>query len=129
MRLLLPLLAAATLWADSYPRQPGIDVQHYIFRVTLSDDTDEIEGETTVTIKWGQPELRDFFLDLGPAMKVTEVRGYTYRHEGEKLQISLDFAPKIGEKRDFLIKYRGKPAAGLKILTNKYQERGFFSAN
>ena len=33
--------------ADNYPRQTGVDVQHYIFRVTLNDDNDEIAGETT----------------------------------------------------------------------------------
>ena len=43
--------------ADNYPRQPGIDVQHYIFRVTLSDDNDEITGETTVAIKFVTDEI------------------------------------------------------------------------
>ena len=42
----LILACAAPLSADNYPRQPGVDVQSYTFRVTLSDDTDEIAGET-----------------------------------------------------------------------------------
>ena len=44
--LLLTLGICAALHADTYPRQPGIDVQHYVFRITLTDDTDEIAGET-----------------------------------------------------------------------------------
>ena len=50
--LLLALGICAALHADTYPRQPGIDVQHYVFRITLSDDTDEIAGETTVTVRF-----------------------------------------------------------------------------
>ena len=37
--------------ADTYPRQPGIDVAHYVFRLTLSDETDAIEGQATVDIR------------------------------------------------------------------------------
>ena len=47
----LALLAPLAL-ADSYPRQPGIDVQHYVFRVSLSDDRDDISGETTVVVRF-----------------------------------------------------------------------------
>ncbi len=31
--------------ADTYPRQPGIDIAHYVFRLILRDETDAIEGE------------------------------------------------------------------------------------
>ena len=44
MTLGLPLCMPPVL-ADQYPRQPGVDAQHYIFRLTLRDDTDEISGE------------------------------------------------------------------------------------
>src|SRR4051794_27130073 len=125
MRTLLLFGFCAALWADTYPRQPGIDVQHYVFRVTLSDDTDEIEGETTVTVRFVQEGVTQFSLDLGSAMTVAG----GFRHEGDRLKIDLNPAPKAGEKRQFSIKYRGKPAFGLKILRNKYGERCFFSAN
>src|SRR4051794_23965997 len=124
-----PLLAGlglcAVLWADTYPRQPAIDVQHYIFRVTLSDDTDEIEGETTVTIRFTRDNVTQFALDLGSGMTVSG----PWRHDGDRLFFDLKTAPKAGEKRDFSIKYRGKSSFGLKILRNKYSERCFFSAN
>ena len=46
--------AARSAWADTYPRQPGIDVLHYPFRLTLADDSDAIEGEATVSVRCGR---------------------------------------------------------------------------
>ncbi len=127
--LLLGLGASAALWADTYPRQPGIDVEHYVFRVTLSDDTDEIAGETTVTIRFVKDGVTRVALDLGPAMAVSEVAGNPFRRESDRLWIDLPAAPAAGELRRFTVKYAGKPDQGLKILKNKYGERCFFSAN
>src|SRR3954452_8803544 len=127
--LLLGLSLCAVLSADTYPRQPGIDVQHYVFRISLSDDTDEIAGETTVTVRFVQEGVTCVALDLGSAMTVSEVGTDRFRHEADRLLIDLDSAPKAGEIRQFSIKYHGKPAFGLKITTNTYAERCFFSAN
>ena len=41
--LLAGLLCALQVAADTYPRQPGIDAQHYIFRLTLSDDRSRVK--------------------------------------------------------------------------------------
>src|SRR5688572_4026585 len=38
----LLLLCAATLNADTYPRQMGIDAVHYVFRIGLSDQSSEV---------------------------------------------------------------------------------------
>jgi hypothetical protein len=46
--------------ADNYPRQPGVDVQSYVLRVTLSEGTDEIVGETTVDVGFVQDGLPSF---------------------------------------------------------------------
>src|SRR6185295_12152156 len=73
------LFAASPLSArDTYPRQPGVSVQHYVFGITLSDSTDEIVAETTVTIRFTKDALTAFFLDLttasnGKGMTVTAV--------------------------------------------------------
>jgi aminopeptidase N len=125
VRSLLLLGLCAVLHADQYPRQPGIDVQHYVFRVALSDETDEIEGETTITVRFVQEGVRKVSFDLGSALKVVEPA----RKEGEKVDFLLNLAPKTGEIRHFSIKYRGKPAAGLKVVTNQFGDRCFFSAN
>jgi aminopeptidase N len=132
MRYLLQLAFALTLLADTYPRQPAIDVQHYIFRVTLADDTDQISGDTTVVVRFVQPTTR-LALDLGKAMTVSAVTlqgaPLEFRHEGDRLGITLPAAPAAGELRRIDIQYRGTPSAGLKILKNKYGDRCFFSAN
>src|SRR5690349_4572526 len=102
MKSLLLLGLCALLHADQYPRQPGIDVQHYVFHVTLSDDTDEIEGETTITVRFVQEGIRKVSVDLASAMKVLKPG----RNEGEKVDFLLDLAPKSGEIRQFSIQYR-----------------------
>ena len=64
------ILAATALWctppaaADNYPRQPDIDVQHYLFRLTLNDENDEIAGETTATIRMLKDGVAKVTLDL-----------------------------------------------------------------
>jgi aminopeptidase N len=129
MRAFLLVGICAALWADTYPRQPGIDVQHYVFRVTLSDDSDEIAGETTVTVRFVKDGVTQVALDLGSAMTVSQVGSNRFRHDGDRLLIDVDSAPKTGEMRQFSVKYRGKPSFGLKILRNRYSERCFFSSN
>src|SRR5215472_9655206 len=50
--------------ADTYPRQPGVDALHYVFRVTLRDDSDEIAGEATAAVRFVKEGLTEFALDL-----------------------------------------------------------------
>lgn len=125
MRALLLLAIGAALHADQYPRQPGIDVQHYVFRVTLSDDTDEIEGETAIKVRFVQDGVRKVSFDLASSMATAG----SLQRTGEKVEFSLDSPPKSGEIREFLIQYRGKPVDGLKALTNAHGDRVFFSTN
>lgn len=47
------------LFADTYPRQSGVDVQHYVFRLSLlTDDSNEIQGEARVTLRLKVGNLR-----------------------------------------------------------------------
>jgi aminopeptidase N len=135
-------LGASLVFADTYPRQFGVDVQHYIFRVTLGDDNDEIAGETTVDLLVVKDGVTEVAFDLtsvkgGKGMKVSAVTegvagdGYAlkYTHTANRLAITLPAAAKSGELRQFTVTYGGAPAAGLKFVKNKYGERGMFSAN
>ena len=54
----------ATLNADTYPRQPGIDALHYVFRLGLSDRSNEITGETTMTVRFLRDGVAELNLDL-----------------------------------------------------------------
>ncbi len=38
--------------ADTYPRQPAIDAEHYTFHLVLRDDTDEISGDAGVELRF-----------------------------------------------------------------------------
>ncbi|HTS64320.1 MAG TPA: M1 family metallopeptidase [Candidatus Acidoferrales bacterium] len=134
--ILLALVASA--FADNYPRQPGIDAQHYIFRVTLRDDTDEIDAQSTAILRFVQDGVKQFALDLagpkaGKGMLVTAVTmagmSLHYTHAADRLTIDLPWAPKPGEDREFTLAYHGIAAAGLHAVRNKFGERTFFSWN
>jgi aminopeptidase N len=137
LRVLLGLCASLA-FADTYPRQFGVDVQHYVFRVTLGDENDRIAGETTVDIRFVKDGVAQFTLDLasenaGKGMKVSEVTcggiALPYVHAADRLRIALPSAPHAGELRQVTVKYGGVPAGGLQFVKNKYGERGVFSAN
>lgn len=138
-KLLAALLVCAALApADNYPRQPGIDVQHYILRVTLSDDTDQIQGETTVQLRFVRSGVTSFALDLatvknGKGMTVDSVTAdgapLPYTHENDRLTIRLATAPAPGDLRSYTVKYHGIAAGGLKIVRNKFGDRCLFSVN
>lgn len=136
--LLLAAVCSLHVAADTYPRQPGIDAQHYIFRLTLSDDTDEIIGEATVDLRFVKDGVAQVALDLasatnGKGMTVSEVTSNSdalrFTHDSDRLLITLPSPPKTGERRQFTVKYRGIAASGLWIGKNKYKERVFFSRN
>jgi aminopeptidase N len=123
---------------DTYPRQAGIDVQHYRFALTLNDSTNEISGDATVTIRFVKAGVTSFFLDLataanGKGMTVTSVTSDSaalhFSHTGDHLAITLGSPSKAGELRQFTVAYHGIPASGLYIGTNRYGERAFFSWN
>ncbi len=141
MRKILLLAAAAcapVLFADNYPRQPGIDVEHYIFRITLSDQSDQISGETTIVVRFVEAGVTQVRFDLastaaGRGMTVDRVtsRGSAvpYVHRDSRLELTLPDAPERAGLREFTVAYHGVPADGLKIIRNKYGDRCFFASN
>ena len=138
LAVLLAVGAAAGLGpspavADTYPRQPGLDVVHYAFRLTLADDTDEIDGEATVDLAVRADGLATVELDLARTMSVSEVRSggaaLAFERPGDRLRIRLEPPGRAGETRQIVVRYRGKPASGLLIAANRYDERTFFSDN
>ena len=44
--------------ADTYPRQPGIEVQKYSFEVTLSDASDELSVNDTIDVRFTADGIR-----------------------------------------------------------------------
>jgi aminopeptidase N len=121
-------LAGLAMWGDTYPRQPGVDAEHYAFQIALSDTTDEIRGETRVDLRvLGAVEL---YLDFASGMSVDGVASGTtplaFEHRAGRLRIPL---PPGGERRSVTVRYHGLPAGGLRIGPNQHGDRTFFSAN
>lgn len=133
----LPLTAATG--PDDYPRRIGVDVENYRFEITLSDDSDEIVGRATVSVRFTNNGVTDLPLDLtgvdagGRGMTVTSVTSegasLTYTHEDDLLRIVLPSPGRAGARRDVTVEYRGLPGSGLRIGPNKYGDRTFFSDN
>jgi aminopeptidase N len=137
MRVLV-FLFPALIFADNYPRQPGIDVQHYIFRVTLSDESSEIVAQSTAIIRFTRGSVSEVSLDLaspkdGKGMTVSAVKSrdtvLRHTHANDRLTISLPDQPAAGDEREFTVTYRGVPATGLHFVNNKFGERCIFSWN
>src|SRR5713101_1253995 len=131
-------LTATLALADNYPRQPGVDALHYVFRVVLSDETDEVAGEATVDLRFVQDGVTQAVLDLtsvkdGKGMTITEVMSggaaVRYTHTADRLALTWTTPPKAGERRQFTIKYHGVAGTGLHIAKNKFGERTLFSWN
>src|SRR5918993_1921649 len=139
--LLVLLLIPCVLEADTYPRQTGVDAIHYVFRLALSDASDQIAGEATVTVKFLLDKVGDVQLDLasvtaGKGMTVQSVRrgGVTdtpgpasdaivFSHQNDRLRLVLPAAPKAGQELTFTVRYRGTPAEGLLHSNNIHGER------
>jgi aminopeptidase N len=123
---------------DAFPRQPGVDVLHYTFRLTLGDANDEIVGETTARVRLLKEGVTELVLDLatqanGKGMAVTAVtadeKPVPHVHEKNRLRVTLEPASRAGEERTYKVSYHGVPVSGLHIGPNKYGERTFFSEN
>lgn len=62
--LSLAIAAPAPLLADSYHRQPGVDLRDYAFDVTLSDASNEIRVRETIDLAFSADGVRTLELDL-----------------------------------------------------------------
>ena len=127
--------------ADSYPINKNIDIKHYAFELSLSDNKDEIIGTTKITITFNQAGVENFRLDLinktldrkDKGMVVDGVSidniaiGYT--HQNDALIINLPKASRLNQTLVFTIKYHGIPFDGLRIGATMFGDRSFFNEN
>ena len=131
------LLLPALVFADTYPRQPGVDALHYVFRLTLTDTTDEIAGRATVTVRFVADGVREVALDLtsaaaGKGMTVQSVthqanQPLPFTHDNHRLRITLPAPSRAGQEFSFTVAYSGVPGDGLHIGPNIHGERAMFS--
>ena len=135
------ILSPIAAFADAYPVNKYIDITHYRFELTLSDETDEISGTATVQAKFLRKDSRQLRLDLvnrsserdGRGMVVHSVAhdnlALTFDHSSDVLLIDLPDPSDTNDVMDFKIEYSGIPVTGLLIKDNKHGERTFFSDN
>jgi aminopeptidase N len=135
---LLVLAGSSAALADTYPRQPGIDAIHYVFRLTLADSSNEIAGEATASLHLTADNVAEAVLDLtsaagGAGMTVTSVvtggKAVPYTHERDRLRLRLPPGASNGQSVSFTITYRGVPAEGLRLEPNIHGDRTIFSEN
>ena len=133
----LLITAPSLLYADTYPRQPGIDVVHYIFRLRFTDTSNEISGDATITLKITASSVQQAVLDLtsaasGKGMTVSKVTigsaAAQHSHEANRLRISLH-PSSLGTELAVNVLYHGTPAGGLRLGENIHGERTVFSEN
>lgn len=138
---LLLLVAFSSRATDTYPKNPDIDMLHYAFSITLSEDTDEITSVARIQVKFKKEGIAKVRLDLinksealkQKGMVVTSVmengKALKYQHEKDVLWITLDTPTTAGEVRVLEVSYHGIPATGLLIGPNTHGDRTFFSDN
>ncbi len=136
---LIVAIPGSTPLRDDYPKNPNIDALNYVFRLTLSDETDEIMGEATMDVRFKIDGITELRLDLinatgdGKGMTVSVVssagRTLDYRHEDDELWISLPAPSTANQRSQITIAYHGVPETGLRIGPNKHGDRSFFSDN
>jgi aminopeptidase N len=142
IKFALALLLLSALWVLSVRAQPqaGVDVQHYVFHLTLTDASDRIAGEADVTVQFNGSVAQELRLDLvgtgqnaQTGMTVSSVRRdgqpVKFTHSGDVLRIALAAVPVGGIKHVYKIVYAGVPADGLVISKNKFGDRTFFGDN
>ncbi|MFD2937938.1 M1 family metallopeptidase [Spirosoma flavum] len=118
--------------------QPGVDVQNYAFSLTLSDSTNQIQGETTIRFTRADDRQTVWF-DLissrdsaQTGMRVRSVSlpdGKTapFSQRNDRVFINLPAAP--NQPTEVVIRYDGTPSKGLIISRNKFGDRTFFGDN
>jgi aminopeptidase N len=131
------LAISAAGFADTYPRQPGVDAIHYVFRLSLGDSSNRIAGEATITVRVADG-VNEIALDLtsavnGKGMTVSAVtlagRAVAFTHAADRLRIPLASKAPAGEDIRVVVTYAGIPAEGLRLIENIHGERTIFSEN
>jgi len=138
--LLVVLCGRVEAHADTYPKNPRVDVVHYRFALELQDRDNRISGTADVDVLFvGDDEsalrfdLVNFDSATGTGMTVSAVTSdganLAFVHRDNALTITLPRRFAKGQRWRLQIAYAGVPASGLKIANNKHGDRTFFSDN
>ena len=139
--LLCIIVYPVVVCADDYPVNKNIDIKHYSFELSLSDNTDEIFGNAKIYLLFKKSGLKTFRLDLinktlerkGKGMQIDSVTlgnvSVPYIHQNDEIIINLPHGSVANAEFAISIKYHGIPFDGLKIGPTRNGDRSFFSEN
>ncbi len=123
---------------DPYPKNEGIDVQHYRFQLELNDSTNIISGHATLILLI-KKVISEFELDLtnqnskGEGMQVNQIllngSPLQFAHQNDRIKIILPTVSVPGQSLEIILDYGGIPLDGLIISKNKFGDRTFFGDN
>jgi aminopeptidase N len=120
-----------SLPADSYERQPTLDVLHYEVMVEIPASGSGIVGRTELLYQAVVADLDEVRLDLGAAMIVDSVRVddalAAFQHENDRLTIRG--RTPAGARSLAVVWYHGEPADGLIIGQSRHGGRTIFADN
>ncbi len=128
-------------YADKYPRNYSVDIIHYRFELSLSDNSDEIFGKASITVLFKKNDVKQIRFDLVNRTELRKAKGMViesitwgngpvpFTHTNDEVLIQLPSAPAAGKEIIFVITYHGIPEAGLRIGPTKYGNRSFFCDN
>lgn len=135
------LLVFQNSYADNYPRNYSVDIIHYAFELSLSDQSDEIFGKASIIVLFKQNGVKQIRLDLVNKTILRKDKGMSiesitignepvvYTHNNDEVFIQLPSPSVAGIEIIFVVKYRGIPESGLRIGPTKYGDRSFFCDN
>lgn len=120
---------------DVYAKNEAVDIQSYVFGLHLNDASNEIKGETQVTVLFKESPVA-FALDLIQksgefGMEVTKVMENGSEANYSYADNKINIAPKASTDsiQTYTISYQGVPERGLVIDTTKFGKRSFFGDN
>ncbi|WP_411030053.1 M1 family metallopeptidase [Spongiimicrobium sp. 3-5] len=142
MRKICSLLTTSVLFSlqaviaqDAYQRNESVNVQNYVFGLSLNDTNNEIVGETLITLDF-EDEPEKFALDLvGKSgeygMELTGIFEDNVKVAYEYANNKILITPSLGESktRTYKVQYNGIAERGLVIDTTKFGQRSFFGDN
>src|SRR5262249_3948788 len=90
--VLFCLICATAAVGDTYPRATALDAVHYRVQLTLTANSDEVQGETEILFQFNADGVREIPLDfagLTTDQVLEEQRAARFTHAGEKLKVAL----------------------------------------
>jgi aminopeptidase N len=124
---------AMPVFADTYTRQPEIDVVHYEINLELSDSSDTISATTRIHVMMRRDGVSHMWLDFaGMSVDRLTVSGkeLPYQTKDSRLAFGLGRPYQTNEIAVVEVRYHGQPGGkGLLIGKNAHGRRVFFAEN